>query len=75
MSDFKATFVKKEMFKVNLNTIDIIAGKPRVSELADISISNLANNNILVYNSVLATWQNKRMIYKDDAYDCLMVDL
>ncbi len=51
--------VEKEIFIVQLNTLDVIPRKTYIWELADVDITTFQNKQVLVYNSVTEKLENK----------------
>ncbi len=51
-------FVEKEIFKVELKTIDAIPG----TGLGGLDLSNKQDGDILVYNAIIQKWQNKSVM-------------
>jgi len=49
-------------------------GVDTIEELLDTAIINKQNKDMLVYNNVTGKWENKRVIYLDNDYNCFIIE-
>lgn len=67
-------FVRKEVFEVNLATIDVIYAKGKIEDLENVNITNIQDKDMLMYNLSEEKWKNKQVISIDNDIPCINID-